>query len=105
VPGTLADMGQNAPGPSAEVAHENEEGDAGELELHQAMTAQTVAQRQRAYKAAQREAGLVRLEAYVTREQREKFRAIGGDEWLRKAINRAHPSQASHLTGGGPSKP
>jgi hypothetical protein len=53
------------------------------------LIAKTSAQRQQAYKAAQRAAGMVRLEAYVTLEQREKFRDLGGDEWLRKAIDRA----------------
>ena len=53
------------------------------------MTAQTTAQRQQAYKAAQKAAGLVRLEAYITAEQRDKFRVLGGDEWLRKKISAA----------------
>jgi predicted Holliday junction resolvase-like endonuclease len=51
--------------------------------------AQTTAQRQRAYKESMKESGYVRLEAYVTKEQRDKFRALGGDEWLRKRINAA----------------
>jgi hypothetical protein len=58
-------------------------------ERHNADMAQTTAQRQRAYKESMKEAGYVRLEAYVTREQREKYRQLGGDEWLRKAIDRA----------------
>lgn len=53
------------------------------------MTAKTTTERQRAFKAAQAAAGRVRLEAYVSTEQREKFRAIGGDEWLRKQIDKA----------------
>jgi predicted Holliday junction resolvase-like endonuclease len=57
------------------------------------MNAQTTAQRQQAFKEAQRKAGYVRLEAYVTKEQREKFRAIGGDEWLRKKINAARAAK------------
>jgi hypothetical protein len=51
--------------------------------------AQTTAERQKAFKAAQKAAGLVRLEAYVTKEQRDKFRALGGDPWLRKKIDQA----------------
>ena len=58
---------------------------------------QSTAERQKAFKEAQRAAGMVRLEAYVTEEQREKFRAIGGDEWLRKKIDKAvlkaHPAR------------
>lgn len=50
---------------------------------------QSTAERQRAFKEAMKEAGYVRLEAYVTREQREKFRRLGGDEWLRKKIEQA----------------
>jgi hypothetical protein len=50
---------------------------------------QSTAERQRAFKEAMKEAGFVRLEAYVTREQREKFRQIGGDDWLRKKIDSA----------------
>lgn len=34
-------------------------------------------------------AGYVRLDAYVTKEQRDKFRRLGGDEWLRKKIDAA----------------
>ena len=51
------------------------------------MTAQTTAQRQKAFKEAKRASGLVRLEAYISAEQREKFRALGGDAWLRKKID------------------
>lgn len=54
-----------------------------------AMTAQTPAQRQQKVKAAKREAGLVRLEAYVTKDEREKYKAIGANVWLRKKINAA----------------
>lgn len=50
---------------------------------------QTVAERQRAFKASQKAAGLVKVEAWVTLEQREKFRELGGDEWLRKRIDAA----------------
>jgi transcriptional/translational regulatory protein YebC/TACO1 len=53
------------------------------------MTAKTNAQRQKAYKDAQKAAGFVRLEGYVTFAQREKLKALGGDAWLRKAIDRA----------------
>lgn len=49
----------------------------------------STAERQKAFKDAMKEAGYVRLEAYVTKEQREKFRALGGDGWLRKKINSA----------------
>lgn len=49
----------------------------------------TVAERQRSFKKAMREAGYVRLEAYVSRDQRDKFRRLGGDEWLRKKVNAA----------------
>lgn len=51
--------------------------------------AKTVAERQADFKQAMREAGYVRLEGYVTKEQREKFRRLGGDEWLRKKIEQA----------------
>jgi hypothetical protein len=51
--------------------------------------AQTTAERQKAFKAAQREAGMVRLEGYVTKEQRVKFFALGGWKWLRDKIDRA----------------
>jgi hypothetical protein len=49
--------------------------------------AKTVAERQKEFKEAQAAAGMVRLEAWVTKEQREKFRRLGGDEWLRKKID------------------
>lgn len=49
----------------------------------------TLAERQADFKQAMKEAGFVRLEAYVTQEQREKFRRLGGDEWLRKKIDGA----------------
>lgn len=58
-----------------------------------AAMAQTTAQRQQAFKQAMAEAGYVRLEAWVTREQREKFRQIGGDDWLRKKIDAAKPKE------------
>lgn len=51
--------------------------------------AQTVAERQRAFKASMKAAGYVKLEAWVTLEQRQKFRELGGDEWLRKRIDAA----------------
>jgi hypothetical protein len=50
---------------------------------------QSTAERQKAFKGAMKQAGMVRLEAWVTREQRDKFRQLGGDEWLRKRINAA----------------
>lgn len=53
------------------------------------VSAKTTADRQRAFKESMKEAGYVRLEAYVTKEQREKFRALGGDAWLRKKIDAA----------------
>lgn len=56
--------------------------------------AQSTAERQRAFKQAMKDAGYVRLEAYVTREQREKFRQLGGDEWLRKKIDGAKPKES-----------
>lgn len=59
------------------------------------MTAKTPAERQRAFKESMKESGFVRLEAYVTKEQREKFRALGGDEWLRKKIGAAKTQQAA----------
>lgn len=55
--------------------------------------AKTTAERQRAFKEAMKEAGFVRLEAYVTKEQREKFRRLGGDDWLRKKIDKAKEDQ------------
>jgi hypothetical protein len=48
VPGALADLGQDAPRPSEEVADEDEGGHAGKLELREAVTAQTPAERQEA---------------------------------------------------------
>lgn len=48
---------------------------------------QTNAEKQKAFKQAMAEAGYVRLEAWVTREQREKFRQVGSDEWLRRKID------------------
>lgn len=51
--------------------------------------AKTPAERQAEFKQAMKDAGYVRLEAYVTREQREKFRQLGGDAWLRERIERA----------------
>lgn len=48
---------------------------------------QSTAERQKAFKDGMKAAGYVKLEAYVTREQREKFRALGGDAWLRKKID------------------
>ena len=53
--------------------------------------AKTVAQRQADFKRSMKEAGYVKLEAWVTLEQREKFRQIGGDEWLRERIKKAKP--------------
>lgn len=55
--------------------------------------AQSTAERQKAFKEAMKQAGYVRLEAWVTLEQREKFRQIGGDEWLRKKIDAAKPKE------------
>jgi CheY-like chemotaxis protein len=49
----------------------------------------TPAERQADFKQAMKDAGYVRLEAYVTKEQREKFRQLGGDDWLRKKIEAA----------------
>lgn len=54
-----------------------------------ASMAQSTADRQRTFKESMKEAGYVRLEAYVTKAQREKFRRLGGDEWLRKRIEAA----------------
>lgn len=56
-----------------------------------AAMAKTPAERQADFKQAMKDAGYVRLEAYVTREQREKFRHLGGDDWLRKKIDGAKP--------------
>lgn len=61
----------------------------GETPLDNAAMAKTTAERQADFKQAMKDAGYVRLEAYVTKEQREKFRALGGDEWLRKKIDKA----------------
>lgn len=55
--------------------------------------AQSVAERQRTFKAAMKAAGFVKLEAWVMPEQREKFRQLGGDEWLRERINKAKPKE------------
>lgn len=49
----------------------------------------TNAQRQKAFKESMKAAGYVKLEAYVTKEQRQKFRELGGDEWLQKKIDAA----------------
>lgn len=56
--------------------------------------AKTTAERQAEFKQAMKDAGFVRLEAYVTPEEREKFRQIGGDVWLRKKINAARVPEA-----------
>jgi hypothetical protein len=58
-------------------------------ELHNAGMAKTTAERQADFKRSMKEAGYVKLEAWVTKEQRDKFRQIGGDEWLRKRIDAA----------------
>lgn len=56
--------------------------------------AQSIADRQKAFKASMKQAGMVRLEAWVTKEQRRKFRdELGGDEWLRKKIDSAKPKE------------
>lgn len=56
--------------------------------------AQSIADRQKAFKASMKQAGMVRLEAWVTKEQRRKFRdELGGDEWLRKKIDNAKPKE------------
>jgi hypothetical protein len=52
---------------------------------------QSPAERQKAFKESMKQAGMVRLEAWVTKEQREKFRQLGGDAWLRERIKRAKP--------------
>ena len=54
-----------------------------------AMTAKDTAERQRTFRQFMKAAGFVKLEAYVTLEQRDKFRALGGDKWLRKRIDAA----------------
>jgi hypothetical protein len=53
------------------------------------VTAQTTAQRQKAFKAAQRAAGLVRVEFYATEAQRAKVGRLGGSAWLLKQIDKA----------------
>lgn len=63
--------------------------------------AKTTAERQAEFKQSMKEAGYVRLEAYVTREQREKFRQLGGDEWLRKKIDAAKAPQNPKPPGQG----
>ena len=55
---------------------------------NQAM-AQSNKERQQAFKAAQAAAGRVRVEVYITKEQRDKLAALGGAEWLRQAIDAA----------------
>jgi ribosomal protein S9 len=62
-------------------------------ELHNAGMAKTLAQRQADFRKAMKDAGFVLLTAYVTKEQRDKFRQIGGDEWLRERINKAKPKE------------
>lgn len=57
------------------------------------MTAQTPAQRQQAFKASQREAGMVRLDIWLTKEQRDRLTALGGVTWLRKKIDASRPPQ------------
>jgi hypothetical protein len=64
-------------------------------ERQNAAMAKTTAERQADFKRSMKEAGYVKLEAWVTKEQREKFRAIGGDEWLRKKINAAKETNAA----------
>lgn len=56
----------------------------------------TVAQRQKAFKEAQKAAGFVRFEGYITKEQRKAYRELGGDAWLRKAIDRAKVREAGN---------
>lgn len=51
--------------------------------------AKTLAERQADFRQSMKDAGYVKLEAWVTKEQRDKFRSIGGDEWLRKKIDAA----------------
>lgn len=51
--------------------------------------AKTLAQRQSDFRQSMKDSGYVKLEAWVTKEQRDKYRKIGGDEWLRKKINAA----------------
>jgi hypothetical protein len=49
----------------------------------------TSAQRQKSFRQTRAAEGLVRLEAYVSRELRDKFKRIGGADWLRKQLARA----------------
>lgn len=58
--------------------------------------AKSVSERQRTFKQSQRELGMVRLEAYVTADQRQKYRELGGDEWLRKQIDQKYKKIAPH---------
>lgn len=58
----------------------------------------TLAERQADFRQAMKEAGYVRLQAWVTKEQRDKFRQIGGDEWLRKKIDAAKYKGISQRT-------
>ena len=51
--------------------------------------AQSTAERQKAFKDGMKAAGYVKLEAYVTKEQREKFVQLGGAAWLQKKIDAA----------------
>lgn len=53
---------------------------------------QSTAERQKAFKDAMKAAGYVKLEAYVTKAQRQKFRELGGDAWLQKKIDSAKVS-------------
>jgi hypothetical protein len=53
------------------------------------MTAKTPAERQRAFKAAQAAAGMVRFELYLSPAQQAKLKALGGSDWLRARIDRA----------------
>lgn len=48
----------------------------------------TTAQRQARYRENQRLQGLVRLTAYLTEVQREKYHRLGGEAWLRKMLER-----------------
>lgn len=56
---------------------------------HNPPMTKSLAERQADFRQAMKDAGYVRLEAWVTKEQREKFRQLGGDEWLRKKIDAA----------------
>lgn len=60
-----------------------------------AAMAKTLAQRQADFRKAMKDAGFVLLTSYVTKEQRDKFRQLGGDEWLRKRIDRAKLDKSS----------